>query len=237
MTNKKKGFTLIELMIVVVIIGILAAIAIPNFLKFQAKGKQAEANSNLKTIFSVQKASFPALQGYWSDVGGIGFAPERGNRYRYDLGPTAPTVLMGAEGAWALGGACVNLVDRSVALQVAMDGDCGYDYDIAKFDNMLLTGLTIGTGAVTYMAEVPGNMDLTASNVGVNGAQCPNCDFAASAVTNVDNDMGADLWFISSQSADTAGVVGCGPARTIANMNGFTSGTPILAVDDVCFDG
>jgi type IV pilus assembly protein PilA len=57
--SNKKGFTLIELMIVVAIIGILAAIAIPNFVKFQAKGKQSEANSNLKAIFSAQKANYP----------------------------------------------------------------------------------------------------------------------------------------------------------------------------------
>ncbi|WP_414645174.1 type IV pilin protein, partial [Candidatus Deferrimicrobium sp.] len=48
----KKGFTLIELMIVVAIIGILAAIAIPNFLRFQAKSKQSEAKTNLGGIFT-----------------------------------------------------------------------------------------------------------------------------------------------------------------------------------------
>jgi len=47
-----KGFTLIELMIVVAIIGILAAIAIPNFLKYQAKSKQSEARANLSSIFT-----------------------------------------------------------------------------------------------------------------------------------------------------------------------------------------
>ena len=48
----QKGFTLIELMIVVAIIGILAAIAIPNFVAYQAKSKQSEAKVSLGAIFT-----------------------------------------------------------------------------------------------------------------------------------------------------------------------------------------
>ena len=56
--RSRKGFTLIELMIVVAIIGILAAIAIPNFLKFQAKSKTSEAKTNLKAIYTAETAYY-----------------------------------------------------------------------------------------------------------------------------------------------------------------------------------
>jgi len=74
MIRNKKGFTLIELMIVVAIIGILAAIAIPNFLKFQAKSKQSEAKTNLKAIFTAQTSYFGELNTF-GDLDQINYTP------------------------------------------------------------------------------------------------------------------------------------------------------------------
>jgi len=54
--KSRKGFTLIELMIVVAIIGILAAIAIPNFLRFQLKSKTSEGKVNIAAIRTAEES-------------------------------------------------------------------------------------------------------------------------------------------------------------------------------------
>lgn len=63
MKKKKAGFTLIELMIVIAIIAILAAILVPNFLKARAQGQLTACKSNCKNIAT-------ALEMYSSDNGG-----------------------------------------------------------------------------------------------------------------------------------------------------------------------
>jgi len=77
----KRGFTLIELMIVVAIIGVLAAIAIPNFLNYQCRAKQSEAKSSLGAIRTQMTTYKIEHDTYNATLGEIGFSRVGNTRY------------------------------------------------------------------------------------------------------------------------------------------------------------
>lgn len=71
MKKDEKGFTLIELMIVIAIIGILAAIAIPQFSAYRQRSYNATAEADLRNAATAQEAYYVDNQGYTNVVANI----------------------------------------------------------------------------------------------------------------------------------------------------------------------
>ena len=75
MLKTMRGITLMELMTVVVIIGILAAIAYPSYRQYLAKAKRTEAKSCLLQIATLQERVYLQERSYTADLGKLGFPP------------------------------------------------------------------------------------------------------------------------------------------------------------------
>ncbi len=179
--QNQKGFTLIELMIVVAIIGILAAIAIPNFLRYQLKSKTSEAKTNLGGIKTSLEA-FKAEQDFYVDCGDnpgigavdgakhawgapaagsgfaeVGFAPAGDVYYSYEVnaaGNAAPAAVAGIAAANT-----GDIMAIGAGADLDADGNNGEFVFSTDFNNVPTTGNIAGNATADYRVQdvAPGN--------------------------------------------------------------------------------
>ena len=83
--EQRRGFSLLEVMIVVVIIGILAALAYPSLEGYLLRAKQTEAKVSLSAIYTAQKIYFATNQTYADSLTKLDVQMETGGENRYTI--------------------------------------------------------------------------------------------------------------------------------------------------------
>jgi type IV pilus assembly protein PilA len=162
----RKGFTLIELMVVVAIIAILAAIAIPQYRKFQLKSKTVEAKENIGAIVTAEES----------------FAAEHGQYAQCSAAPNGVTPNA-TKHPWsvATAGAGFDLIGFKPA------GDVYYVYGVKSGApaTASASGTSMANDATAYDTDTSINTDGTISNgVAVTG----NVDITIAATGDLDGD-------------------------------------------------
>jgi type IV pilus assembly protein PilA len=187
-------------MIVVAVIGILAAIAIPSFIRYQARSKQSEVKSNLRALFTAELAYYGEKSAYTECIRKLGFGPERGNRYHYSVNSGNDTKTEGCDG----------VEQRDTAAGTVSATDAEVNADAFKYGNTSpgISAVLKAAATVTYSPVAPMGSPLVvqADLVGITASADPQATFGASAWGDIDNDTSADIWYVSSVASTTAGV-------------------------------
>ena len=177
--TNQRGFSLIELMIVVAIIGILAAIAVPNYTRFQAKARQAEARTVLSAIFTAETAYRNEWTTYFADLRNIGYTPTGTFRYEHGFGAAGvnnAANYIGGNVQASAAATAFNTTNWTNAGGAAAGAGCG-------------SAPTVALGCA--VDRTVGAFTITAANT------CAATTFTAEARGDVDGDAGNDVWTVN----------------------------------------
>ena len=195
--RKQEGFTLIELMIVVAIIGILAAIAIPNFMEYQRKSRTSEAKTNTTSIKTAQM-TFQGERGCFADAAVM---------------PQAAPIVGGASVAWP----AAQFTPSLPAVQVT--------YCVVGGTSTVAVWSDIGwvpAGPTRFVYSVGASAAITPLGTVLTGA-CPAVDIAVipalgapangGFLANARADQDSDGLFAAYMIAENSNMVDCRPGE------------------------
>lgn len=184
--NKPSGFTLVELMVVVGIIGILAAVAIPNFRKYQARSKTAEATLNLAQLYTSEATMKLNFNSYLTCVFVIGVAPVPKGYYVVGFSNAVNVIKTG------VGVGPSNMItpiancEASATPQVVNVGTNNVSSSTDSF--------TVPTVYMSVSGSVVADTDMTDTSIDANTSSTL---FTAEAVGSVSSSTSFDKWTIN----------------------------------------
>lgn len=176
--NQQEGFTLVELMVVVAIIGILSAVAIPNFKTYQSKSRSSEARLQLSSLYTAEVAFASDYDNYATCLEDMGYTPGGDSSNDYN----------GANRYYGVGFA--SAVPTGQVANNVNGSNCTQNSNFQYFDSLRVTsGASGDTGAFVSSGDVTVQGSGTSFNAQAVGVI--HSDFTANSGGN-----GMDVWQI-----------------------------------------
>ncbi len=188
--RRQDGFTLVELMVVVAIIGLLSAVAIPNFQKYQSRAKTSEAKLQLSAIYTAEASFYADYSMYHTCLNYMGYNPSDEASSRYYItgfnvtGAIDNTAYASAANSGLATGDCTDGLTASNGVTFF---NAGKSTGASTADSSHLASTAIGDQTVSAMTYVAGAAGIIHKNYTTSSASSAFTINEAKKITTVRN--------------------------------------------------